>query len=58
MLIHEILILISACMLVCRFDDSLNISFCLIISMNFSPCLEISKGTLQCRYFFSFLGGG
>ena len=70
MLVHEVLIFMSFCMLVCRSDDTLDILLFLISSMNFSTCLEIGKGSLnisleleirkgilQSKYFYSFLEG-
>ncbi len=60
MLVHEVLIFISVCMLACRSDDKPYISFdlILVVSINFSPCLETSIGTsLALWYFCSFFLG-
>ncbi len=54
MLVPEVLIFISVCMIVCRSDVTLDISLYLITSMNFSPCLETCKATFMSRYFCSF----
>ena len=47
MQVHEIIIFITLCILVCKSGDILDLLLYLIISMNFSPCLEkLGKVTL------------